>query len=192
MSSFSTQPFVVRMFRRMIRWVLRLGLMLADYRGQQTVAQIFCCSLAFGGVSRFGLAVRRVRLLSRRTSVQIRFGSPFFSKVVVCGHRLVTLSLTINKTLIRLSLLPILMQDSFWWWQCSNRYIIYLFPHLHTPLLLHISNKPYLLLLGWKERTATVVSKVSRFYWAFIGSWGLESEVTFAHDVPYEQVHEFY
>ena len=25
------------------------------------------------------------------------------------------------------------MQESFWWWQCSNRYIISLFTHLHTP-----------------------------------------------------------
>ena len=32
-----------------------------------------------------------------------------------------------------LSLLPILMQESFWWWQCSDRYIISLFSHLHTP-----------------------------------------------------------
>ena len=49
-------------------------------------------------VSRFGLAVS-VRLVSRGTSVRIRFGSPFTSKVVVCGHSLVTLSLTINETL---------------------------------------------------------------------------------------------
>ena len=35
---------------------------------------------------------------SRRTSVRIRFGSPFSSKIVVCGHCLVTLSLTINET----------------------------------------------------------------------------------------------
>ena len=41
---------------------------------------------------------------------QDRFGSPFFSKVVVCGHCLVTLSLTINETLKWLSSLPILMQ----------------------------------------------------------------------------------
>ena len=34
-----------------------------------------------------------------------------------------------------LSSLPILMQKSFWWWQCSNRYIISLSPHLHTPFL---------------------------------------------------------
>ena len=25
------------------------------------------------------------------------------------------------------------MQKSFWWWQCSERYIISLSPHLHTP-----------------------------------------------------------
>ena len=31
-----------------------------------------------------------------------------------------------------LSSLPILMQESFWWWQCSDRYIISLFLHLHT------------------------------------------------------------
>ena len=35
-------------------------------------------------------------------------------KVVVCGRCLVTLSLTINETLKRLSSLPILMQESFW------------------------------------------------------------------------------
>ena len=45
-------------------------------------------------VSRFGLAVR---LVSRRTSVRFCFGSPFSSKIVVCGHCLVTLSLTIMK-----------------------------------------------------------------------------------------------
>ena len=31
-----------------------------------------------------------------------------------------TLSLTINETLKWLSSLPILMQKSFWWWQCST------------------------------------------------------------------------
>ena len=55
-----------------------------------------------------------------------------FKKVVVCRHSFVTLSLTVNETLKWLSLLPILMQESFWWWQCSDRYIISLFPHLHT------------------------------------------------------------
>ena len=33
--------------------------------------------------------------------------------------------------------------------------------------------------------------KVSRFYLAF-GPWGLEREVTFSHDIPYEQVHELH
>ena len=61
-------------------------------------------------VSRFGLAVR---LVSRGTSVRIRFGSPFSSKVVVCGHCLMTKFLTINETLKWLSTLPILMQESF-------------------------------------------------------------------------------
>ena len=87
----------------------------------------------FSAWAGFGLAVRRVRLVSRGTSVRIRFGSPFSSKVVVCGHCLVTLSLTINETLKWLSTLPTLMQGSFWWWQCSDRYIISLSPHLNTP-----------------------------------------------------------
>ena len=63
-------------------------------------------------VSRFGLVVK---LVSRRTSVRFRFGFPFSSKVVVCGHCLVTLSLAINKTVKWLSSLPILTQESFWW-----------------------------------------------------------------------------
>ena len=35
------------------------------------------------------------------------------------------------------------MQKSFWWWQCSDRYIISLFPHLHTPFapLFTVPNK---------------------------------------------------
>ena len=45
-----------------------------------------------------GLAQRQgVRLVSRRTSVRNCFGSPISSKAVVCGHCLVTLSLTIMK-----------------------------------------------------------------------------------------------
>ena len=42
-------------------------------------------------------------------------GSPFSSKVVVCGHSLVTLSLANNDTLKWFSSLPILKQESFWW-----------------------------------------------------------------------------
>ena len=41
-----------------------------------------------------------VRLVSGRTSVRVRF---LFRKVVVCGHCLVTLSLTMNEILKRLS-----------------------------------------------------------------------------------------
>ena len=40
---------------------------------------------------------KAVRLVNGRTSVRYLFGSPFSSKVVVCGHGLVTLSLTIMK-----------------------------------------------------------------------------------------------
>ena len=38
-----------------------------------------------------------------------------------------------TETLKWLSSLPILMQESFWWWQCSDRYIVSLSPHLHAP-----------------------------------------------------------
>ena len=72
-------------------------------------------------------------MVSGRTSVRYRYGSPFSSKGVVCGHGLVTLSPTINETLKWLSSLPILMQVSLWWCRCSDRYIISLFLHLHTP-----------------------------------------------------------
>ena len=85
-----------------------------------------CSPLAV--VSRFGLAVRRFRPVSRKTSVRIRFGSPFSSEVVVCGHCLVTLSITVNETLNWLSSLPILMQ-------CSDRSAISLFSHLLLVLI---------------------------------------------------------
>ena len=43
-------------------------------------------------------------------------------------------ALTINETLNWHSSLPILMQETFWWRQCSDRYIISLSPlPLHTP-----------------------------------------------------------
>ena len=47
-------------------------------------------------------------------SIPLRL-SFLIKKVMVCGHCLVTLSLTINETLKWLSSLPILMQKSFWW-----------------------------------------------------------------------------
>ena len=53
---------------------------------------------------------------------------------MVRGHCVVTLSLTVNEILKCLSSLPILMKESFWWWQSNHRYIISLFSHLHIPL----------------------------------------------------------
>ena len=79
-----------------------------------------------------------IRLVNRGTSVRICFGSPFSSKVVVCGHCLVTLSLTFYETLKWLSSLPTVMQKSFWWWECSDRYITSLSPHLHTLFSLYL------------------------------------------------------
>ena len=63
-------------------------------------------------------------LVKDLSSIPLRL-SLLFKKVVVCGHCLVTLSLAINETLIWLSSLPILRQESFWWLQCSDRYIIW-------------------------------------------------------------------
>ena len=67
-------------------------------------------------VNRFGLAVRRWACKQNSLgsiSLQLSF---LFKKVVVWGHCLVTLSLTINETLKWLSSLPISMQKSFRWW----------------------------------------------------------------------------
>ena len=77
-------------------------------------------------------------------SIPLRL-SFLFKKVVVCGHCLVTLSLTINETLEWLSSLPILMQESFCWWQCIDRYISSLFPTSIPPPtpLFPVPNKPY-------------------------------------------------
>ena len=65
--------------------------------------------------------------------VLLRLSFLFKKPLVYCGHCLVTLAITANETLKWLSSLTILMQELFWWWQCSDRYIISLFPHLHTP-----------------------------------------------------------
>ena len=61
-------------------------------------------------MSRFGLPVRQKGF----GTIPLRL-SFLFKKVVVCGHCLVTLSLTIKDKLKWLSSLPILMQESFWW-----------------------------------------------------------------------------
>ena len=57
------------------------------------------------------------------------------------------------------------MQESFWWWQCSDRYIVSLSPHLHAPfppfspslisLMVSVDVKHHVYLLrggGWGER----------------------------------------
>jgi len=64
----------------------------------------------------FGLAVRHEAGKQKDLgSVPLQL-SLLFKKVMVCGHSLVTLSLTVtvNETLKWLSPLPILMQESFW------------------------------------------------------------------------------
>ena len=38
-----------------------------------------------------------------------------------------------TETLKWLSSLPMLMQETFWWWQCSDRYMISLFPPTSIP-----------------------------------------------------------
>ena len=88
----------------------------------------------------------------RGTSVRVPFGSPFSSKVVVRGHCLVTLFLTFNETLKWLSLLSILMQESYMRRQCSDRYIISpLLPFSPTLISLMVSvdvkHHVYLLLI---------------------------------------------
>ena len=45
------------------------------------------------------------------TIIYIHHKEPF----VVSGHSLVTLTLTVNEILKWLSLLPVLLQESFWW-----------------------------------------------------------------------------
>jgi len=39
-----------------------------------------------------------------------RFGSPFSSKLVICGHRFLTLPLTIDKTL-KMALIDVIVQE---------------------------------------------------------------------------------
>ena len=52
---------------------------------------------------------------------------------------LATLSLTVSETLTWPSLLPILMQESFWWWQCSDGYNY----NLPLPPSSAVPSKPY-------------------------------------------------
>ena len=89
-------------------------------------------------------------LVGGRTSVRYRFGSPFSSKRLWFVDTVLWLCPSLpTETLKWLSSLPILMQESFWWWQCIDRYIISLFPPpphpypLPTHPLLPVPNKPY-------------------------------------------------
>ena len=80
-----------------------------------------------------------------------------------------------TETLKWLSSLPILMQESFWWWQRGDRYIISLFPHLHTPppppppppspslisLMVSVDVKHHVYILGVKHQVT--YSKASPF-----------------------------
>ena len=77
---------------------------------------------------------------------------------MVCGHCLVTLSLTINETLKCLSSLPVLMQESFWWGQCSDRYII--FPH--TPYPSFSSSLSLMVSVDVKQHCTGIVEPVGR------------------------------
>ena len=63
-------------------------------------------------VSRFGKALTGKQKGLGSIQLWLSF---LFIKVVVGGHCLVTLSLTVNETIKWLSSLPILMQESFWW-----------------------------------------------------------------------------
>ena len=67
-------------------------------------------------MSRFGSEARR-KLRHWFDSALVSFSL----QKLLAVNSLVTLSLTINETLKWLSLLPILMQESFWWWQCSDQ-----------------------------------------------------------------------
>ena len=74
------------------------------------------------------------RLVSGRTSVRYRFGSPFSSKRLWFLDTVLWLWPSLPTEISKwLSSLPILMHRSFWWWQYSDRYMISLSPHLHTP-----------------------------------------------------------
>ena len=69
---------------------------------------------------RFGSLHFPPSLINHTVSVDVkhrerRRSSYLFKKVVVCGHRLVSLFLAVNETLKWLSSLPTLMQESFWW-----------------------------------------------------------------------------
>ena len=74
------------------------------------------------------------RLVNTGTKIRFCFSSPFSSKVVVCGHCLVTLSLTVKETFKWISSLPIFNAGVILLVTVS-RQVISLLPHLHPSAL---------------------------------------------------------
>lgn len=68
-------------------------------------------------VSRFGLTDgKALGWYADDVGSSPSFGSPFSSKVAVCGYCLLTLPPTDNDSLKWLSSLPVLMQNLLFWW----------------------------------------------------------------------------
>ena len=139
-------------------------------------------------VSRFGLAVSRRywgSVVSGRTSaVRYRFAA-LLSLQKGCG--LWTLSKLWHcpslptETLIWLSSLPILMQKSFWWWQCSDRYIywISLSPHLIVQELCESrGGRP-----GLSVLTSLLVSVDVKIYWTVLRHWSQPLVPNMSNDI---------
>ena len=84
-------------------------------------------------MNRFGLAVRR-RPAGKRKDLGSIPASALLSHQKGCGFWTLSCDLypSLPTEILKwLSSLPILMHKSFWWY--SNRYMISLSPHLHTP-----------------------------------------------------------
>ena len=63
------------------------------------------------------------------------------------------------------------MEESFWWWQCSDRYIISLFPHLIRP-------SPVSLMVLWTLSTTQKLSPWVLQWTVGVGPFRPRSEVT--------------
>ena len=89
------------------------------------------------------LSWQGIRLVSRKAPTWFHFSSPFSSKRLWFVDTVLWLYPSqLIKTIKWLSSLPILMHETFWWWQCSDRCITSLFPHLHTPMSLQLPPPP--------------------------------------------------
>ena len=102
------------------------------FKGNNKRRSITVWGLKFKGNSKWrsitvwaGLASSNVyyRRWTAKWTTSVRFpASALLSLQKLRFMDTVTLPLTINETQQWLSSLPILMQGSFWWWQCSFRY----------------------------------------------------------------------